>query len=972
MKTHLFPIIVFMSFLWSCSSDTHRIQLSDDQAIIENPKLRFSFSAETGTWSLYNKALKNLVLQYAVFGADEFQSNSGQFRFSFSEIPSSGSEKILKIQATGEAGIDLSLTIELGPDSQYLMMRTGVTNKGSETIRIKKLSVISDALYQPEVKPQNLQVLDGNGGAEPTHVRNIPDQKSRNNLLITGEIEGKRTSLTMGGIQYEYFEKFASISSIPPRKDQVFNLMSAKGLVPTAYFNLGFSRLDEARLTSTNARSFTFSTAYGPEVNELFFATEELVMMVHDLKPGQKTVLGFSWIDDSDTRLQSVWVSDEENPDKKYPLLNDRILPSNSKGEEPEFHLINLPDEVLGSGSIRLGFVDVNHVVNAVVSELWIAEGSLPKSEIGHKIESVVSEDIRLNLWAEDPVGKQLLPGQSFESLNDGFYIDPSTADPFESLEKYGQTLQKQQPTQIRRYTFPTVCLWYASHRHYGGEAMATNSSKGAVEEMQHIAEMGFLKYSTAAVRLVPDSYYVNNEQGWWDEEHWQKYGTGQGEKSGYNVSVKAHLDKPYETTAKWAGAVTELGGIPLIYFQTNVRSQDYADQFPDHMLFNESNRIQKNYWPNPNLTAYDFTDEGFLRHMKEVYSTLRMGGVQGLMFDYPRTGWCDLGGFENPEVSTAFAYRNIFKLPYEGLKQSETLIHERNLARGSDVSLGLVASQRVWGDTDNTVPEMITRCGLRWYKNRVVVSYDTDSKNLVKAWEQSRDRLRQVLTMVYVGTGRLVMGNSFAIMNDEVFHDLTRVYPFHDQSQSARPVDAFINEQATIYQFRVNDDWSLLTLYNTNSDGAMDFDIPLNTDNVSGGLALDPKADYHAYDFWNQQYLGILHGHESLKQSLRKDEARMIALHRVSEYPQFISTDRHLMQGYLDLRNVTWEKDSHSLSGEANLISGEDFKLIIATNGNEVSECLLSSGSIRMEKPEPGIVELILNGEGWTRWELK
>ena len=83
--------------------------------------------------------------------------------------------------------------------------------------------------------------------------------------------------------------------------------------------------------------------------------------------------------------------------------------------------------------------------------------------------------------------------------------------------------------------------------------------------------------------------------------------------------------------------------------------------------------------------------------------------------------------------VQLAGAYRTIFKLASEGLG-NKAYIHERNLKYGSDIALGYVASQRTWGDTDVITPEMVARSGLRWYKNRVVVNYDMDAKNLLKA----------------------------------------------------------------------------------------------------------------------------------------------------------------------------------------------------------------------------------------------
>ena len=45
---------------------------------------------------------------------------------------------------------------------------------------------------------------------------------------------------------------------------------------------------------------------------------------------------------------------------------------------------------------------------------------------------------------------------------------------------------------------------------------------------------------------------------------------------------------------------------------------------------------------------------------------------------------------------------------------ETDSYIDERMIGRGSDLSLGLIASQRVWGDNDLFMPEMVTRCGLQ------------------------------------------------------------------------------------------------------------------------------------------------------------------------------------------------------------------------------------------------------------------
>jgi hypothetical protein len=348
---------------------------------------------------------------------------------------------------------------------------------------------------------------------------------------------------------------------------------------------------------------------------------------------------------------------------------------------------------------------------------------------------------------------------------------------------------------------------------------------------------------------------------------------------------------------------------------------------------------------------------------MKRVYKNLREGGVRGMMFDYTSTAWADFGGMEDKYSTAAGMYRNVFKLAYYGLG-GKNWIHERNLERGTDLTLNLVASQRVWGDTDGITDEMVSRTGLRWYKNRVVVNYDMDSKNTEKLRMKSRDYLRQMLTMAYVASGRLLLGNSFEKMTKEDLYDLSRVFPFHTQPKSARPIDAFLKLWPTVYDFKVNEQWHLVTLYNTNDSLPMQFSVPLAKENYEGGLGLKTNKQYYCYDFWNNALIGKYPGSSNMVQELRNAEARMIAVHEVAQHPQFISTNRHIMQGYNDLKNVLWTASSKTYKGTAAVVGGDTYKIIIALNGRQPVSCKTNSGTCLFKTidEENGLIEVSIN----------
>jgi len=571
------------------------------------------------------------------------------------------------------------------------------------------------------------------------------------------------------------------------------------------------------------------------------------------------------------------------------------------------------------------------------------------------EVERLADGSLRVGMTARDPVGKRVDPGTRYLVAQDRFQIDFATDNPFEAVEAYAERVRLAQGVVLPVCRFPIVDTWFAQVPHFGGGEdragyRARNDSLGAVEEMEAVSRSGFLKYSTVAVLIEPDLYESltnkNTQQGWWDDEHWQRGPNNRTRGAGSWVSSNGQFVPPYETARKWAGAIRALGGIPMIYVQTGFRSQDYAESFPGHMLYNEPNRPhltdtgeqayrdkEKKY---PRKLGYDYTDPGFIRHLREVWERLRLAGIQGVKFDYPDypfTGW-PAGGMEDRYATTAMHYRNVFRLAQEGLGP-EAYLHERTLARGSDVTLGLITSQRTEGDTDKINPAMVSRVGLRWYKNRVLMNYDMDGKNPFHALPANRDGVRSMLTMTYVASGTLMIVPSFGRMPPEQIHDLSRLYPFHANRQSARPVDAFEREVPQVYQFRIDAGSQQLTFYNPDSEAPMRIGVELAGDTAFGALGLDAAKEYYVYDFWNDRLIGRISGAQRFEQTLRPGEARMMAVRETVAHPQLLSTDRHVMQGYVDVLGCEWDATKRELRGVSAVIGGEPYRLVIATNGH-------------------------------------
>ena len=199
--------------------------------------------------------------------------------------------------------------------------------------------------------------------------------------------------------------------------------------------------------------------------------------------------------------------------------------------------------------------------------------------------------------------------------------------------------------------------------------------------------------------------------------------------------------------------------------------------------------------------------------------------------------------------------------------------------------------------------------------------------------------------------------------LSQDVLHDLSRTFPYHSERRSARPVDAFVCDGwPSVYDFAVNPRLHQVVFYNnalpTKEAG---ISVSLSGDPVDGAIGLDSGKMYDVYDFWNNHFVGQMEGSNTLSQTLRPGEARMLSIHEVEPNPQFLSTSRHLMQGFVDMvSEPVWKAKNHSLSGASKIIGGETYEIVVALNGFHAAKAHANGGRIRVE-PFPGEKNLAL-----------
>ena len=1008
IKKQIAMLVVWLMAGSCLAATSPKITQSGSVVMLQNERVRLEFDLSQGTYCIFNQGETHAAISKARLKINDWTSDVKGVERTWKQRPvtdTSGKGLALDLSIKSPTSPELQFTFALYEGQDFFSASGGIMNSTKEIVRIKDIHVLADGMvYDGVDKTKDFAMVDGFSGGEPLEygrrfyspLTRANALKSRNNILLTFFEGEQRHALVMGGLTYRDFEKFATIAQ---KRRTELELGKDGNSSLLCYLDLPTDKSDrsDGGETLTLTKGEKLRTWDNHEFRCIEMATSvmekgKIIVEAGNLQPNRPYTLGFSWWQGfrhakNLDHAQSVFVEfEKDGVAQKLPLVENQILPrfDQLKKQDPDEVEMALPAEAVRAGKLRITVVkssvnatNISKDENIYLSEIWLRDGRcapLLPSKLAQLAKCTQPRrKFAAQLFAADPVGKRVDPGQCYVST-DRFYIDVTGTDPFVALENYGQRVRQAQKIQLSMYDFPTVCMWYAADKEYGnnGNSPADNTSAGAVEEMKRIAASGFLKYSRAAVRLVPDSYMPNNQQGWWDDQRWQREDTDQ------HLTKNGRYVAPFETTAKWAGAVTKLGGIPLTYFQTGFRSEDYAAAFPSHMLFNKQFAWKKNpvdtnsatfkewgkAWErNGLLWSYDYTDPGFVAHMQKVFANLKAGGVRGLMFDYPEHGRATAGGMEDDYSTMAAAYRKIFELAHDGLGP-ESYVHERNMEFGSDITIGAIASMRTENDTDEMDGTTVTRCGLRWYKNRVLLNQDTDSKNLARA-QTNRDDVRAILTMMYVVSGRLLLANSFSQFTPETLHDLTRVFPFHTAPKSARPVDAFVSDRPAVYDFEVNPQWHQVTFYNSQKHSPKSVGINLSGQPVNGALGLNPDREYYAYDFWNDQFLGKLKGNSRLEQELRPGEARMISVREVLNHPQVIATDRHVMQGYLDVVREDWNENRQMLTGVSKIVGDDPYTVTLALNGYSVKEIQCADKQVKVQStaPKDGLFKFTLTG---------
>ncbi len=186
------------------------------------------------------------------------------------------------------------------------------------------------------------------------------------------------------------------------------------------------------------------------------------------------------------------------------------------------------------------------------------------------------------------------------------------------------------------------------------------------------------------------------------------------------------------------------------------------------------------------------------------------------------------------------------------------------------------------------------------------------------KAWVNDADHLcinllserqaQAAATLIALSGGNTMSGDRLTELDSRRLDILQKALP--SWGETARPADLFVKGGEMTLTLTVNKSfgrWTLVALFNPGTAGMLHSTLALR--DLTGG-----EGPFLVYDFWQEKFLGIFSG--TMDVSVEPESVTLLTIQQVTGLPQFLSTNRHIVQGALELEQFSWEPESGTLSG--------------------------------------------------------
>jgi hypothetical protein len=411
-----------------------------------------------------------------------------------------------------------------------------------------------------------------------------------------------------------------------------------------------------------------------------------------------------------------------------------------------------------------------------------------------------------------------------------------------------------------------------------------------------------------------------------WSIESWQENSPRLPVSDFHNLTMRASPEK-FPHGMKWlADQIRALGfrpGIWTVSFGTG--DESFYKAHRDWFLHDRDGRPMKNwngrYVLDPSQAAVRRYTEATHRQMSADwgYEFFKCDGMSGRSASYAAHF------FERPEVRAAF--REPCDDPYgmwveslrRGIGPDRLLLACQGHYTGSDA--GWCDASRIGGD----LVHFPNPPGWKDYLNQALA---TQSQLFVNnlLWYNDPDTLMvgefAPLNSARIATTVVALPGQLTFFGDKLTHlpaDRMRLLQQALPVCDVRPLDLLpLDELRPVWDLKIRrpfGSWDVVSLFNWSN-------APATLRLTFAQLGLDSAKEYLLYDFWNHKFLGPRK--DLIEVPLEPRSNLLLAIHPRLDRPQFLSTDRHVSQGGVELTGTTWNQDRSQLDCTFKLVEND------------------------------------------------
>lgn len=526
------------------------------------------------------------------------------------------------------------------------------------------------------------------------------------------------------------------------------------------------------------------------------------------------------------------------------------------------------------------------------------------ESKIRCKAGSAVEFEM-LAVYAGPGAGElRVAPGKTARS---GAYIVALPGNIFEGLEGYGLAARKYNDIKLYR---PIPCGWCSWDAYDNGV-----TERNILDSVDTIKKLRLTEYGFNVLQI---------DDGW--QRGWRRSGDWQPVPTRFPNGIKpltAAANAVGVTLGLWIGPFTDEDSV-------DKSKRNYAPM--SHPEFSSrNNRGQPS-------GQYDLSMPEFKQFLGETMKEFTQDwGARYVKADF--LAW-NYSVEKDKSLPHHDIYRNALKAMRAGMAPDTYFMtcisHEWKC-------IGIADSQRIGGDVKsnwNGINPTIRCAGPLYFTNGNLWWGDPDQLHVGGSVDKegkqrglTMDQARAWAAMIALYGSVTLTGDRMTELSPERMRLFTQCMP--STGLTARPIDLFDvltnrspERHSSLWALKVAKpfgDYHVLGLFNWTTSGSQTRNVNL------ADLGFKPADSAVVYDYWQEKLLPVVKGDGVLTVDVPSSSCQLLAVHKLTGQPAFLSSDRHLTAGAVDVTDARFDANTSTLSGASTaLVKGVEFRYAV------------------------------------------